>query len=90
LGSGFLMLLLSLSRSNPYDPDLGRRMGKGTTVRVPDSYLYYYLRRNLKGMDPGEIERTVSQLCEKNIFSNIRYAVYENIIRMRGERIAKK
>jgi len=81
IGRNFPMVLLNLDRDNPYvSPPK-----KGERIRIPDAYLTYYLRRNMKGTDVARIDQTVGELTGKLVFQYIRFVAYYALIKIRRD-----
>lgn len=86
LGKSFSRVLLDLDSENPYiDPDV-----RGKRVRIPDSYLSYYLTRNARGIIKPETDRLVSQLSDSRVFRYIRFVAYSLIIELRRREYVSK
>ncbi|MEM0134453.1 MAG: type III-A CRISPR-associated protein Cas10/Csm1 [Thermoplasmatales archaeon] len=94
LGSSFLRVLLSLDEENPYVEGAFSTslsgMKRKVRVRVPDSYIFYYLRRNLAGSDENEARQLTSLISGKEVFSNIRFVAYSAIVNLRKDEYGKQ
>ncbi|MEM0133959.1 MAG: type III-A CRISPR-associated protein Cas10/Csm1 [Thermoplasmatales archaeon] len=94
LGRSFPSVLLSLDEENPYSegafsaPVAG--MKRKVRVRIPDSYIFYYLRRNLARSNENEVRQLTSLISGKEVFSNIRFVAYSAIVNLRRDEYGKQ
>ncbi len=85
IGRSFPYILLKLDEWNPYVKT--DEIRKGSVLKSPDYYLYYYLRRNVRKEYREEILRNIfSNITDPGVFRNIRFIANNITIRMRGER----
>ena len=79
LGRSFPSVLLDLDSENPYiDSDV-----RGRRIRIPDSYLTYYINRNARRISDAERDRLVSEISDSRVFRYIRFVAYSLIIKLR-------
>lgn len=86
LGRAFPYVLLDLDSENPYiDPDV-----HGRKIRIPDSYLTYYINRNARKINEADKNRLVSEISDSRVFRYIRFIAYSLIINLRREEYESK
>lgn len=94
LGRRFPMILLDLDRENPYSGNTfgmpGKTARRNVKIRIPDSYIFYYLKRNLDRSDEKEVKRLTSLIADKDVFSRIRFVANNAIVNMRREEYGKQ
>ncbi len=86
LGREFPMILISLDKENPYREGIFDKTGKGdrkVKVRIPDSYIFYYLKRNLAIKDENKVRDLTNRISRKEVFSYIRFVAYNAIVNLR-------
>ncbi|MEM0135191.1 MAG: type III-A CRISPR-associated protein Cas10/Csm1 [Thermoplasmatales archaeon] len=85
IGRSFPYVLLELDKENPYNSRFSSEPSpeRGKRIRVPDSYLFYYLRRNLSKQYEGQAMQLTRDIAKEEIFANIKFVAYNVIIRLR-------